>query len=200
MRCAWISGWGLPAAYLEGHARTLWPEATHAVFTPTPSGLAAFAASPAPDLLIGYSLGTLLILRQQVALPPACPVALLAPILDLKTEAALGGRVSTTKIKYLLRWLRRDPLAALADFYAQAGLALEPPGALPYELDGLAWGLEALLGPPASPVAAPVTARWIAGDADPLVDTAALRRIVPGLDIVIRAGHDPARLIQALSR
>lgn len=152
--------------------------------------MAAALASDA-DLLGGFSFGAHLLLGIQ----DSRPRILLAPFIDLKMEATLGGAVATTQIRQLLRWLRRDPRAAIADFHARIGTEPPPLESLP-PIDDLAWGLERMLAPGSVPAALPPGSLAIAGCDDPLLDADTLRGLLPSLHL-IDSGHQPQPLLAA---
>lgn len=155
--------------------------------------MAAVLASDA-DLLGGFSFGAHLLLD---AHDPR-PRILLAPFPDLKREAALGGAVATTQIRQLLRWLKRDPRAAIADFHARIGTEPPPLDSLP-PVEDLAWGLERMLAPGTFPATLPKHSLAIAGLRDPLLDADLLRGLLPSLHL-IDSGHQPQPLLAAAVR
>src|SRR6185312_15972841 len=122
-------------------AEEAFPGARHTCFAAAP-GAAERLAAGGFDRYAGYSLGTLLLL-QAAELFRGRPVTLLAPILAFPREEQLGGRISRTQVRQLERWLRREPLAALADFYERAALQV-PAGHPPGSPGDLLWGLERL--------------------------------------------------------
>ena len=117
------------------------------------------------DLVVGYSLGSLLLLH--AAATPGKrgehgslltgQVAMLAPIFAFSREAGLGGRVSRAELRLLARRLRIAPDEALAGFYARAGLRSPPGPASEFSAAALAWGLEQL-----EQVAVPASRRPVA--------------------------------------
>ena len=112
----------------------------------------------------------------------------LAPFLDLKREAELGGLVKTTQLKITRRWMERDPCRAVSDFYKRAGLNLRLEDALPYEQDDLIWGIDALLGDPAPiPVEDPGIA--VIGGKDPLIDSNLTKPFFPTNTVLPDQGH-----------
>lgn len=156
--------------------------------------MAATLASDA-DMLGGFSLGAHLLLT----VDDPRPRILLAPFPDLKKEAALGGAVATTQIRQLLRWLKRDPGAAIADFHARIGTKPPPLDMLP-PLEDLAWGLERMLAPGTVPAPLPKKhSLAIAGRRDPLLDADILHGVLPSLHL-IDSGHQPEPLLAAAVR
>jgi len=76
-----------------------------------------------PDVLVAWSLGAWRVIEaasRGVEIPGM--VLLLAPFVAFPSESQLGGKCSATQVKFLRRWLQREPLAALADFHERAGL------------------------------------------------------------------------------
>ena len=146
MRIAWVLGWAVPEAWFAPLARAAFPQAEHGFFAASPLWLAQVSASGPWDAIAGHSLGALLLLKESAAVGRLVPrVALLAPVLAFPAEAGLGGRVALTQVRYLARWLKTEPGAALADFYARAGMT----GCEAFKLNApaglLQWGLERLM-------------------------------------------------------
>lgn len=187
------------------------------------SGPTASTALVAPDVTIAWSLGAWRVLEaasRGVEFPGM--VLLLAPFVAFPAEAGLGGKCSATQVKFLRRWLRRDPLAAIADFHRRAGLSGSvaraarphadnqtgdeargtPAPHLPYVLSDLIEGLDRLAGdaPPGLRefAASGLPRNWQAfiGDADPLLDAGAVRCSLPGCVRTRRAGHDIVELLR----
>jgi len=93
--------------------------------------VSAIEAIGSPDVIIGWSLGAWRMLNAAShGTKFGGMVLLLAPFVAFPAESNLGGKCSITQVKYLHRWLQREPMAALADFYQRAGLGA-PPTELP---------------------------------------------------------------------
>ncbi|MBU3666126.1 MAG: hypothetical protein FGM15_09675 [Chthoniobacterales bacterium] len=187
----WISGWTIPAHTLAGMATKAMPGWRHDAVDAGPDAAARAIASPA-DFLGGFSFGAHLLL----GIDDPRPRILLAPFVDLKSEAGLGGAVATVQIRQQLRQLRRDPASAVADFRRRIGAA--PPAAEdgPFDVERLAWGLERMLENSGAPAPLPEGSIAVAGNADPLLDAAKLAGILTSLRIV-DAGHQPEPLLAA---
>ena len=195
MRIGWVLGWAVPAGWFAAEAARAWPGAEHVCVPAAPDWFARLEAAGARDRVGGYSLGALLLLGERVRVAERWPRAgLLAPIWAFPREAGRGGRVARAQVRALARWVRRDPVAARADFYLRAGLGtvageVEPP-------ETLAWGLEQLetrMEPAGLP------AGWFAavGAEDALLDAAELARAEPALWVVPGVGHGPGALVRA---
>jgi hypothetical protein len=151
-------------------------------------------------------------------------VLLFAPFVAFPSEAGLGGKCSATQVKFLRRWLQREPLAALADFCKRAeipeplarstsslsqrervGVRENAPNnpPLPYALPDLLEGLDRLSedAPPALRdfAAHGLPRNWqaVVGDHDPLLDGAAVCRSLPGCVLLRGVGHAIADLLAA---
>jgi hypothetical protein len=180
----------VPAPWLAGEARTALPEYEHSAITPDAEAVFSALQSEA-DILGGFSFGAHLLL----SIDDPRPRILLAPFVDLKSEAGLGGAVATTQIKHLLRWLKRDPVAAIADYHHRIGTS-PPPQPDPHDIPKLAWGLEQMLA--LTPVSGrlPSGSIAVAGKNDPLLDTETLKKNLPCLQ-VIDCGHQLQPLLAA---
>ncbi len=186
MKVLWIGGWGTSPAWGLTAVRRWRPSWTHEWVTPSPR--CAEWADGSHDWVGGYSLGACLILRRPEEFPAKREQFFVAPFLDLKREAGLGGLVATTQLKVTRKWLRRDPMAALNDFYQRAGLNLTLSDALPYAAEDLAWGLDILLSePPPFPQSDPGLA--VIGANDPLVVADRIKGFFPRNMVVEGAGH-----------
>ncbi len=191
-RVLWIGGWGCPAESMRAFAQAVCPEADHRVGLPTAGCIENLDTSDV-DVIIAYSTGAFLLCGAPKIMASVERVVLVAPFCDFRAESGRGGKTPSGKIRFLLRWLRRDPLAALQDFYPRAGLG-EPPSELPYAQEDLIWGIEQLaeIAQPSPADANHARAHKLtalAGDADPLLDPEGLRADFPALRVVPGAGH-----------
>ncbi|WP_269540862.1 hypothetical protein [Cerasicoccus fimbriatus] len=196
----WVGGWGLSSSEQQCAFAERWPEFEHTVLVPDSlciAELVRFCREYEVERIGGYSLGAFLLLREYAQLPEL-PIMLLAPILDFKREALKGGRVDGRRLSVLLRWLRRDPLAALQDFYQQAGIARDASEVLPYDFDALYWGIEQLAGPGVEHWRRD-NIRACVGERDHLLDAVQLQQRWPDLLILPDAGHDFKELLQEVA-
>lgn len=196
-RWLWLGGWGADLDWQLEAANQRWPQITHEFVLPTSNCIHTLIQklqTQKIERILGYSLGTLLLLRNRHLLPDL-PLTLIAPILDFKSEADQGGRVETRRLKILLRWLKRDPIAALRDFSSTADMPeTEQITTLPYDLDQLIWGIEYLRDYSAEvPTGGQIKA--VLGDRDSLLDAARMSAIWPELKVVPHAGHDLTGLL-----
>lgn len=192
MQMTWISGWGVDPAGLRPLAEKYRPGAQHVFCAPTVS---AVESARDADCVVGWSLGALRVLEAG-AHGWNCrgEVILLAPFLAFCSEHGLGGRCSITQVKWLRRWLQRDPHAALQDFSFRAQLGPAEYD-LPYPAEELLLGLDRL-AQDASPELRRFSQtgfpkNWVAwvGDCDPLLDAPAVCASLPGCCIVKGACH-----------
>ena len=197
MRIAWVLGWAVPETWFAALARAAFPQAEHGFFAASPMWLGKISATGPWDAITGHSLGALLMLKERAAVSRLAPrVTLLAPVLAFPAEAGLGGRIALTQVRYLTRWLKNDPTAALADFYARAGMAGCEAGELNAPAELLQWGLERLMQDRVEP---PLPKGWrgYVGENDPLLDAGELARRDSTLTCVAGATHHPEALIRA---
>jgi hypothetical protein len=194
MRIAWMLGWAAPEAWFAPIAREFLPAAEHLFIPATPEAIGQLAAAGACDWIVGYSLGSLLLLEEADRFVGR-QVALLAPIFAFPSEENLGGRISRTQVRQLARWLRREPLAALADFYERAVLHVLP-GQHPGTPENLLWGLERLEKDRVEPRLPPNWGAWCGGQ-DALLDAERLHEFEPAVTIVPGGTHHPRDLIRA---
>jgi hypothetical protein len=194
----WLSGWGVAPDSLREVAEKYFPESDHCFSWPSTEALRTAGDF---DLLIAWSLGAWCVLEsaaQGFVFPGRA--WLLAPFLAFPSEFNLGGRCSISQIRWLKRWLQRDPRAALEDFYKRAGLEVE----VPYETGALLEGLDQL-SKDASPelrtfasTGLPPNWRAVIGECDPLLNAATIAQLIPGCQMIPGARHRPFELIAAL--
>jgi hypothetical protein len=238
MRVTWIGGWGVAPEALRPVAEKYFAQSQHTFLAPASVAasrqsaadedekMAALCRDAATDLTVAWSLGAWRVIEaasRGVEFPGM--VLLLAPFVAFPAEAQCGGKCGRTQVKFLRRWLEREPFAALADFYQRAGLSepltrpsatLSPsdgerdgvrggsvPAVLPYALPDLLEGLDRLAGDATPPMREFATRglprNWqaLVGDSDPLLDGAAVCRSFSGCTLLRGAGHDIADLLRA---
>ena len=189
MSVVWISGWGVAPEGLRSAATNVLPNVEHLFRPSAPEALDDLGGC---ELLVGWSLGAWRILdaaargRQFEG-----RVLLLAPFTAFCSEHNLGGRCSLTQVRWLRRWLQRDPEAALKDFYERAGLEVS----VPYAANHLMEGLDRL-AEDASPALrafgqAGLPPNWTAvvGERDPVLDAVTICRVIKGCKTVSGARH-----------
>jgi hypothetical protein len=245
MRITWIGGWGIAPESLRPIADIYFPGSEHTILPPTADVVESIAEplarppgtlSPsdgerdrvggAADLTVAWSLGAWRVIEAgSRGTQFGGMVLLLAPFLAFPSESNLGGKCSVTQVKFLRRWMEREPRAALADFCQRAGLPqplTQPPAtlspsdgkrdgvrgapateALPYALRDLLEGLDRM-SEDASPALREFASRgmppnWqaLVGDSDLLLDGDAVRRVLPGCTLVRGVGHSIADLLRA---
>lgn len=198
MKVAWLLGWAVPEAWFAAIVCAAAPTVKSVFFSAEPDALDRLEQHGKFDAVVGYSLGSHLLLCERERASRLGEIALLAPIFAFVREENLGGRIVRTQVRYLARWLRIDPVTALADFYARAGLDVLPSSPLPSTAT-LTWGLEQL---EQSRAELPLPDGWRAwcGADDALLDASGLAQLAPGLEVVAGATHHPARLIEAWAK
>ncbi len=197
MNAVFINGWGIS----QDTARTLLEGLgmfdSVAVIQPVrqwkelASGLAGKA-----DVLIGYSTGAFLLMDNLEFAKAFSRRVLLAPFLDFKLEGGMGGKTRAGQLKVLMRWLGRDPMAALADFYAKAKIGQAVPDDLPVSPLDLVWGIERLLEETRDVLAMGGFEAHI-GNEDALIDAARLKELVTSVTIHEGVGHGLEELLKA---
>jgi hypothetical protein len=198
VRIAWVLGWAVPEPWFAALVQTALPKAEHVFLAATALALAQLEATGPFDHIVGYSLGSQILLGAPERVSRLGSVALLAPIFAFSAEETLGGRASRTQVRQLARWLARDPSAALQDFYARAGLdvpaELTPKGTA----EELPWGLVRLANDRVEPPLPDGLRAWCGAD-DALLDARKLQTLEPRVRVVAGATHHPAALIAAFT-
>lgn len=140
MKILWIGGWAIDPQSIEALVSSQYPQHEHRCIHPHENFQNTINSYQA-DALVGYSLGATLLLTTGLSLIP--DAFLIAPFINIKNAT----HVDNTQLKYLLKWLKKDPANAINDFYKHAQLTLPNTtnSSLPYPLDDLIWGIETLI-------------------------------------------------------
>ncbi len=102
-----ISGWAIPENWFAEQLKFAFPNSQLKIIYPeNPSSkeearniLKLFPS----QLYIGYSLGSLWLLKYQSFLPQNCQKAIISPILAFLDKGNLGGKTSESQLKYLIK-------------------------------------------------------------------------------------------------
>ncbi|HTJ77497.1 MAG TPA: hypothetical protein VL357_00725 [Rariglobus sp.] len=198
VKIAWIMGWAVPRDWFAAQVSGVFILDEHVFFEPKDTVLTELEAHGPFDCVAGYSLGAHLLLAEALRAERLCArVVLLAPFLAFPADEKSGGRVARTQVRYLVRWVRRDREAALADFYARAGLnEVTPEMASGITMETLLAGLAQLENGRATPVMRSGWKMFIGGD-DSLLDAKAVVEQLPEAVTVDGATHHPRALLVA---
>ena len=197
MNVLFINGWGISQSAARNILDTIDQFDSIAIVQPVRQWveLAASLAGQA-DMVIGYSTGAFLLMGEPELAASFRRRVLLASFLDFKAESGLGGKTRVAQLKFLLRWLKSDPVAALEDFYERAGLDFEIPNELPVSPIDLSWGIERLLKDSHGPDALHGFESYI-GSNDSLMEAHRLIELAPDLEVLDGVGHDLRGLVTA---
>ena len=200
-----VSGWALPRQWFAEEVASAFPGSQIEVIYPEtpekPEEAEILLRKYPADLYIGYSLGSLWLLKYKDLLPYSSIKALLAPILSFLVKDGMGGTTSETQLKYLSRILKQpsDKYASVNKFFAYSDL---PFSATMIEdvpnREILLRGLEFLKTCRAKGDDAK-TFLSIVGENDIFIDGDLLRKHIPNLDIVQKVGHAPGNLLKRLA-
>ncbi|MZH02673.1 MAG: hypothetical protein F3745_04540 [Nitrospinae bacterium] len=200
-----ISGWALPRKWFAEEVATAFPGASvHVIYPENPESIdeARLLLSRYPaDIYIGYSLGSLWLLKYGHLLPENCIKALLAPILSFLNDDDYGGKTSETQLKCLIRSLKQDTdqSSTLKNFFLHCDLPFSE--AMIEDIpdrDVLIRGLEFLKTCKASGAKAK-NFLSILGENDIFINGDKLKKHIPELDIIETVGHAPRNLLEHLS-
>lgn len=201
-----ISGWAVPETWFAEQIREAFPDSeVHVIYPENPDDEeeAQNILNRLPtQLYIGYSLGSLWLLKYQEHLPLNCHKAILAPILAFLNTGRLGGKTSEAQLKYLIKILSRDSNQSevLRDFFFHADLPY--PENQIKEIPGrniLIRGLKFLEN---NSVTGKETDDFLSiiGENDTFLDAGTLKGHIPHLEIVEDAGHSPIPLLKQLAK
>lgn len=193
MRITAVCGWAISPSGFRKQLGQLFPgDKIRVIYPERPEDegeakelLAEFSS----DLYIGYSLGSLWLLRYQDFIPENAEKVLLAPILGFTREKELGGKISQVQLRYLIRKLYRavDRESVVSEFYdfGEIEMPLPSEDELP-DKEVLIRGLKFL-----KTASAPGVKGWTAllGERDPFLDGTQLQVHIPDLKIIPNAGH-----------
>ncbi len=200
-----ICGWALPPGWFREQVENAFPNAKVKVLYPSLPGDILEArdllASSKADLYIGYSLGSLWLMTHQEYLPDHSVKAVLAPILAFTRERNRGGKTPETKLKYLMKQLKRNPedLSPLLEFYADNEIHFPEARLKEVPARGiLVNGLEFLQCAPAPEIGLEAFIGLVGGK-DRLLDEVQLKAHLPQLEIIREAGHAPDLLLNHLA-
>ncbi len=201
-----ICGWAISADWFQAQITSVVPDAKVQTFYPQyPDSLdeaRQFISTHPANLWIGYSLGSLWLLRYAHLISPASSLALLSPVFGFTQEMRRGGKIRTVQLNYIIRNLQRKPddLQSVLEFLKETGI---DPQHAEFELsispEVLVRGLcflrdhsfnSEIRNPYFSAV----------GEQDHLIDCKSLKREIPDLVIVPGTGHHPLPLLKALAK
>ncbi|NIQ00251.1 MAG: hypothetical protein GWM98_07290 [Nitrospinaceae bacterium] len=199
-----ICGWALPEDWFAQVIESRFPDAQVEARHPNnpwdEQEASALLENSSPDLVIGYSLGSLWLLHHKDKIPPRTVIGLMAPILAFPREKNAGGKTPLGKLKYQKKILRQaeDFHSALKGFFDLSGINLpEPNRGLPYSRETLIQGLEFLETvevPPDSTHGCIV----VSGNRDALLDGRWLKNHIPHMTLVEDSDHSPHKLLDHL--
>lgn len=196
MRVVWINGWSLGESYVSVLALLRFPEHEHIVVNSVPGWDRAVEAMEEIDILIGYSMGAFLLLGRPDLYRRARRTILLAPFEDFRSESGCGGKVRRGQLSYLLKWMDRDVISAVADFRIRAGIDEPGSGEIGFSVEELKWGIEHLR---TDSVDSGMIEKFecYLGSKDSLLDPVYFKNRYPGINIIEGAGHDLKELLDS---
>ena len=200
-----VNGWAIPAQWFQALIEKFFPQAKVKILTPSLPGDILEAGDllegSKADLYIGYSLGSLWLMTHQEMLPENSVKAVLAPILAFTGERNRGGKTPETKLKYLVRQLRRNPgdISPILSFHADCEIQIPDPllTMIP-DMGIMLNGLEFLQSAPI-PETGLENFTGLVGESDPLLDAGTLQSHLSQLQIVPGTGHAPGPLLDRLA-
>ena len=201
-----ISGWAIPETWFAEQLKFAFPNSQLKIIYPENPASREEAKNilrlfPS-QLYIGYSLGSLWLLKYQSFLPQNCRKAIISPILAFLDQGNLGGKTSESNLKYLIKLLTRcsNYEEVLRKFFFDAKLPYPEEHA--HEIRDrkiLIKGLEFLKD---SSATGKETNEFISiiGKDDAFVDAEVLKSHIPHLKIIKGAGHSPIPLLKKLAK
>ena len=204
MKITAVCGWALPEEWFGLLVNNHFTEAdvrTHYPAYPESKEDAVRVFDSKPDWIIGYSLGSLWLLKHKSMIPPQTKIILMAPILGFPAEKNLGGKTPLGKLKYQKKLLgsEEDYLDSLRGFFDLSGIRLPDKNfPQPYSRETLVRGLDFLETACVSPQAADNCVA-ITGLRDPLLDASQLKKLIPHLILIDKCDHSPHKMLSHLA-
>lgn len=200
-----VSGWAIPGKWFAEEVASAFPDSNIKVIYPEapedPEEAESLLQTNPAELYIGYSLGSLWLLRNKKFLPTNSIKALLAPILSFLEKDGLGGTTSETQLKYLSRIIKQnsDKSSSLENFFTYSNLPF-PENMIDQIPDRkvLLKGLNFLRACRAKGEDAK-NFLSIVGENDIFINGQILRQYIPKLDIIQGVGHAPGNLLRHLA-
>jgi hypothetical protein len=200
-----VSGWALPKKWFATQVATAFPgsrvEVVYPVTPDNPEEAEILLERYPADLYVGYSLGSLWLLKYRNLLPETAIKALLAPFLSFLKKDGLGGTTSETQLTYLSRALTQNPdkHTIIKNFFSYSNLPV-PETFIEDVPDNetLLRGLEFLKSSHEKGEATKIFLS-IVGENDIFIDGEVLRRHIPHLEIIQGVGHSPGKLLEHLA-
>lgn len=181
MKILWIGGWAINTSTMDTLVACAFPKLDHLCIHPH-EGFLESIQSYNPDAVVGYSLGATLLINNPSSYS-SLKSYLIAPFLSIQDATY----VNSTQLKYLLRWLNKDPLSAINDFYKRSQLSFPELTELPYSIADLIWGLEVLIKTQESTPY--LNKRIFLGDQDPLINPSFFLNNTVNSTICANANH-----------
>lgn len=195
----WVVGWAIPIPWFEAKVIACFPQAKHTFFSSSVDLVEQIEQFAPYDHLIGYSLGSLLILvNKDILQKSASCFTLISPILGFTEEMGLGGVTPKIKLQYLKKTLKLNPLKACTDFYTHTGMDILSAYASRLDVEQLRWGIDQL-EKQAYTLCVPTPWNCFCGKQDPLLNSDQLKEKIPQLIVVNKATHEPMRLLEAFA-
>ncbi len=198
-----VCGWAIPELWFSGLVEKSFPDSDVRVLYPThphdrDEAKDLIEEKPC-DIYIGHSLGSLWLLFHKDLLIKGSAKIMLAPIIDF-TDCDKGSKISSSKIKYLIRQIRNqaDYAPYIMEFFNLCRIDI--PTIFLKQIhcrETLLEGLEFLLKFSANGISLN-DCICLVGDADALIDSEKLNNVIPQLHIVQGAEHGPEKLLRAL--
>ncbi|MCA9484147.1 MAG: hypothetical protein KC553_10460 [Nitrospina sp.] len=201
-----VCGWAIPPAWFEEQIALHFPGARiRAIYPESPADAqeAALLIRENPARLwIGFSLGSLWLMKHLDALPEGSTPAFLCPISGFTEEMGRGGKTRRVQLHYLIKQLNSQPesLATVSRFFQDMDLPLKALDHFPIKTAALIRGLEFLKTTEVEPDLNKNPCHLLIGERDPLMNARMLSDIFENLILIPQAGHHPGPLLARLSQ
>jgi len=189
LRIGWVLGWAVPVAWFKTKVEESFPIYKHSFIEPSKDVLVQLTHDAPYDIVVGYSLGSLLLLNNKEDVDKLTKkVVLLSPILGFTREMNLGGKIKLADLKATKFRIKRNPQETLRGFYALADLTFSEAYLTSFDPNVLSDGLDML---ESMSIASEIPKSWIylMGEKDALLDSYVLKEMIPHLILIKEGTH-----------
>jgi hypothetical protein len=200
-----ICGWAIPEKWFSSLIKNTFPGSDILVHYPkNPSDkeeAQVFLEENPCDIYIGYSLGSLWLLKNHEYLPKNSSKVLIAPIINF-TDKECGSKFSIRQLNLLIKQIKNktNHIHYVREFFKLCEINI-PESYIQQIPDKyiLSQGLAFLLNNSVSKNSLDGYL-GIIGSTDQLLDSAKIKSFMPQLEIIPEIGHDPNLLLASLSK
>ena len=189
LHVGWVLGWAVPVAWFKTKVEESFPTYKHTFIEPSKDALVQLTHHAPYDIVVGYSLGSLLLLNHKEDVDKLTKkVVLLSPIIGFTREMNLGGKIKLADLKATKLRIKRNPQETLRGFYALADLTFSEAYLTSFDTNVLSDGLD-MLESMSITSELPQSWMYLLGEKDALLDSHVLKEKIPHLILIKEGTH-----------